>query len=453
MLLFAHPAAATVPPGASPEMAQALKLYEAARYHEAGVLFYRVLERQTPDKEKPRAEWWLGRTLYHQGFYLPALSFFDRAVQRQGGKYHLAVVKWLVSLAEKLPVPDAVEGKLGSYRTDLTKVPMLKRVRDAVRFHLGRRHYHQGSFIKAVALLAAVDPKSALYPKARLLEGIAHVRTMKARAAAAAFKAAIRAAVKPPTSREKKRLAELGRINLARLFYSVGQHRLAVKHYGPIAGNRGSRRRGGALLERSWALFNLGQHRRALADLRAARGLRGTNDLESYLLEAVVYHTNCRYRRCRAVVRRFGARFGPLQKKLAALARHRKDPSVFFGYAKRILAGKAGLKGDLARLARVAIGDRQLKRRFDLVREIDRELGLVRAAPASWRSKPLAGVVLQDLTLQRSLAVNETGQLAQLRIGKLARELATLIGQMRKVTLEADTQLKEGKPPAGCDKL
>jgi hypothetical protein len=49
--------------------------------------------------------------------------------------------------------------------------------------------------------------------------------------------------------------------------------------------------------------------------------------------------------------------------------------------------------------------------------------------------------------------VNETGQLAQLRIRKLARELATLIGQARKVALDADALLKKGKPPAGCDKL
>jgi tetratricopeptide (TPR) repeat protein len=330
---------------------------------------------------------------------------------------------------------------------------MLRRIREEIRFHLGRRHYHQGSFKKAVGLLVAVHPRSEHYPKARLLEGIAHVRTMKARPAAAAFKAAIKAAMKPPASKEKRRLAELARLNLARLFYSVGQHMLAVKHYSRVADDKGSKDRGAALLERGWARFKLGQHRRALADLRAARRSPGTNELESYLLEAVLYHQSCRYRQSRAAARRFEARFGPLQKKLEALAGRKKDPTDFYGHAKKILEGKAGLKGDVARLARIALGDRQLKRRFDLVKEIDRELKRVRSAPASWRSTPLAGVVLQDLTLQRSLAVSEAGQLAQLRIKGLARELATQIGQARKVALEADTQLKRGKPPAGCNKL
>lgn len=448
MVASASPAVAAP----SAKMKRALKLYEARKYPEAGILLHQLAERGNTPEEKQRAEWWLAKTLYHQGFYWPCLSFLDRIVRRPKGKYRLAAVKWLIALTDKLPNPTDIQHKLGkSFKTDLTRVPMLRRLRDPIRYHLGRYRYEKGSFKEAVALLAAVDPKSALYPKARLLEGFVHVRTMKAKPAARAFKAALRAALAPPGSKDKRIVAELAVLSLARVFYSVGQHKLAVKYYTRVS--KSTPRRATALLERAWALFKLGQHKRAMTDLRAARADRAIVTLESYPLEAVIYFQNCRYHRSRATARRFVARLTKAHKQLEHVGRTPKDPTDFYDVALRILDRRANLKGDVARLARLSLDNRKLRKHIAHVNEIDRELKLVRAAPPWWKSTALAGVVLQDLSLIRSLAVAETGQVAQLRIKRQARELKTLLDQAQKVAAEAAARLKQGKPPAGCNKL
>ena len=64
------------------------------------------------------------------------------------------------------------------------------------------------------------------------------------------------------------------------------------------------------------------------------------------------------------------------------------------------------------------------------------ELKLYDKADASWRSTSIAQTVFADLTLQRSLAVNEAGDLARRRIKRLTEELSQLIKRVIKIEFE-----------------
>jgi hypothetical protein len=64
------------------------------------------------------------------------------------------------------------------------------------------------------------------------------------------------------------------------------------------------------------------------------------------------------------------------------------------------------------------------------------ELKLYDKADASWRSTNIAQTVFADLTLQRSLAVNEAGDLARRRIKRLTEELSQLIKRVIKIEFE-----------------
>jgi hypothetical protein len=75
-------------------------------------------------------------------------------------------------------------------------------------------------------------------------------------------------------------------------------------------------------------------------------------------------------------------------------------------------------------------------RRFDYVRELDNELKRYDKSDASWKSTNIAQNVFADLTLQRSLAVNEAGDLARRRIKRLTEELSQLIKRVIKIEYE-----------------
>ena len=94
-------------------------------------------------------------------------------------------------------------------------------------------------------------------------------------------------------------------------------------------------------------------------------------------------------------------------------------------------------------MTRLALDDRTIKRHFRHVRELDREQEQVRRADPAWRSTAIAGVVLQDLAVQRSLAQNEAGQLTRRRFARISRELRDLMKQAIKVEYETIRAQKE----------
>ena len=70
------------------------------------------------------------------------------------------------------------------------------------------------------------------------------------------------------------------------------------------------------------------------------------------------------------------------------------------------------------------------------MKELDKELKAYDKADAAWRSTSIAQTVFADLTLQRSLAVNEAGDLARRRIKRLTEELSQLIKRVIKIEFE-----------------
>ena len=91
------------------------------------------------------------------------------------------------------------------------------------------------------------------------------------------------------------------------------------------------------------------------------------------------------------------------------------EPMAFAGLpsdiAVKIRREESGLPEQVERAARGVLGDLSLVKRFQYVEELDHELDKYEQADASWRSTNVAQTVFADLTLQRSLAVNEAGDL------------------------------------------
>jgi hypothetical protein len=98
--------------------------------------------------------------------------------------------------------------------------------------------------------------------------------------------------------------------------------------------------------------------------------------------------------------------------------------------------GDTDLPPKIARLVRSTLGDRQIGKFIDYIAELDRELAMVNKADPAWRSSSLGGRVIEDLTLQRSVATNETGNLAKRRMERLIKELTDFIGQAAKIDIE-----------------
>jgi tetratricopeptide (TPR) repeat protein len=457
-------------------MKRALRFYENGDYYSASIFFHKVLKGETGDSEvtKEKATFWMGKTLYHLRFYSSALTYFDKLVD----KGHSRTLIWLASLSRKLPESTGILEKIGRYdekNPNALQAPELEPVRVQLFYLLGRFYYNRGdktSLEKALKLFDKVTEQSKYYPRAKLFEGITYVRLRNPVQASRSFKGILRYA----RTRKKKlgsaQFDELARLSLARVFYQAGgvalrlawqmrsqpflktalkQFQLAIKYYETIPISSLSWLQ--SLFEESWAFFMLDAEirkiflkdyqgfQKALGNIHTINAPFFENYFfmglpESLILRAVIYYKNCRWARARETLREFNTVYPPMLKRLFAVVKKHPDDNDYFDFAKKMMAGKAALDLTLTRITRSVLTDRTLLKRFQYVDELDRELRQVENAEPAWKSTAIAGSILQDLSLQKSLAIGNAGKLARARLKRLSEEISRLVGKATDIEFE-----------------
>ncbi|MDB4970482.1 MAG: Tetratricopeptide repeat protein [Myxococcales bacterium] len=451
-----EPARPTGPAGPpSKVLERALKLYDAEDYANSSIELNKVIEGQSGDDEanKQRGEFFMGKTLFNMKYYSASLSYFDKIVQKgPSHRYYQKTLQWLASLSRFLPESAGVLEKIGKYtKADLDQ-PALDPVKDELYYLLGRFHYQKGNFKEAIDLFNSVPEKSEFYPKAKFLEGLTHVREYHGKIAADSFKAILRK-VKQYDDPDKvpkalKEAEELANLSLGRVFYSTKQYNQAIKYFeklpGPDSREGAAPDWGASLFEASWAYFMVDGDSKALGNIHSIASPFFETEFypEAYILKAVIYFNRCNYDRSQEAINEFNAVYPDLRKEVDAILSKYADNAQFFDYVLKIRSGEAGLSERASRAAEGALADRSLQKNIEWVSELDRELKAIDKSDPAWRSTAVAGNILQDLTLQKSLAANDAGQLARNRMQRLSSEIQDLTKQAIKIEYETLNGLK-----------
>ena len=423
---------------------RAFKLYDGEDYYSASIELSKVVEGESGDSEpnKQKAEFWMGKALYNMKYYSASLSYFDRIVQKgPSHAYYNATLKWLASLSRQLPDSTGILEKIGKYNRAELDQPALEKVRDELYFLLGKFYYQKGNFKEAVDLFQAVPANSDAYVEAKLFEGATHVRQYEAKPAVEAFKEVLRTAAQSEDPRIQQ-YADIANLSLARTFYSTGQFDLAVKYFDRVS--QDAYDWANSLFESSWANFMLKDkgYSKALGNIHTIQApyfdeyIKPESVAEGMTVKATIYFYNCQYDRAEEAIGDFNAIYPDVFQELKKLITGTQDNGDLYEVAVKIRKQTSGLPEQVERAARGVLGDLTIGRRFDYVRELDSELKRYDKADASWKSTNIAQNVFADLTLQRSLAVNEAGDLARRRLKRLTEELSQLIKRVIKIEYE-----------------
>jgi len=423
---------------------RAFKLYDGEDFYSASIELNKVIEGESGDTEpnKQKAEFWMGKALYNMRFYSASLSYFDRIVQKGAGHaYYNATLKWLASLSRQLPDSTGILEKIGKYNRAELDQPALEKVRDELYFLLGKFYYQKGNFKEAVELFSAVPTTSEFYVQAKLFEGATHVREYQAKPAVESFKEVLRASAES-TDPKIKPFEDLANLSLARTFYSTGQFELAVKYFDRVS--QDSYDWANSLFEASWANFMMKDkgYSKALGNIHTLGApffddyVKPESKGEALTVKATIYFYNCLYDRAEEAIQEFNSVYPQLFQDLRKLLSGTADNAALFDVAVKIRKGTSGLPLETERSARGVLGDLSLVKRFQYVEELDRELDKHENSEAGWKSTNIAQAVFADLTLQRSLAVNEAGDLARRRMIRLTGELAQLVKRVIKIEYE-----------------
>jgi hypothetical protein len=435
--------AATTPP--SKTLERAIKLYDKKDFFSASIELKKVIDGESGDdaKNKQRGDFFMGKTLYQMGFYAGSLAYFDKIVQAgDAHTYHGATLKWLAALSRVLPETSGILEKIGSYDTAALNDPSLASVHDELLFLLGRHYYRrggEGDFDKAVALFKQVSRSSEFFIKAKFFEGVTYVRKYEGKPAVDAFKDILLIGEERPKqyrADDIENYRELAQLQMARVFYSTQQFDTSIKYFEKL--DQSSADWAESLFEASWAYFMKTLNSKALGNIHTLNAPYFENQFfpESVLLKSVIYFKYCLYDQAEEAVQDFDEKYEPLQKNLTDLVAKYDDNAEFYEYVKKVKANKAGLDPVTQRLVMSVLNDKTLLKTFAWVDELNHELEMLQKSDKAWQNTQVAAEVLQELTVQQSVAAADAGKVARDRVARLGRELGALSRDGAKVKFE-----------------
>ena len=435
--------AASTPP--SKTLERAIKLYDKKDFFSASIELKKVLDGESGDdaKNKQRAEFFMGKTLYQMGFYAGSLAYFDKIVQAgDAHTYHGAALKWLAALSRVLPETSGILEKIGTYDPSALNDSSLASVKDELLFLLGRHYYRKGAdgdFDKAIGLFQQVSRDSEFFIKAKFFEGVTYVRKYEGKPAVDAFKDILIIGAERPKQYKSDDISnynELAQLQMARVFYSTQQFDTSIKYFEKLDQNSADWAE--SLFEASWAYFMKTLNSKALGNIHTLNAPYFEDQFfpESELLKSVIYYKYCLYDQAEEAIQDFNDKYRPLMNNLNELVKKYDDNAEFYDYVKKVKANKAGLDVKTQRLVMSVLNDKTLLKTFAWVDELNHELDMLQKSDKAWQTTQVAAEVLQELTVQQSVAAADAGKVARDRVDRLARELGALARDGSKIKFE-----------------
>lgn len=490
------PAVATTPPPAPPTAApppapnavaggpnaQGEAQYKGEDYEAAAIQFFKVYSGEIPG-DQPRAQFWLGKTLYKLKFYSASLSIYDEIVQAgPAHPFHKLTLPWLASLARELPEGAEVLQKIGRYKPTDLEDEAFDDVRDELYYLLGRFYYEKGDLPQGIALLDQVPNASDYYIPAQFFLGVAQTRAFQGEPAVNAFKNVLRRSIELRKAEEKKKNAKkkkkskkvstkgssrrrgksktstelsfedemrqyehMAAFGLANIFYMVGKFETAIKYLDQIPVDSPYFLR--AIHMAGWAEFRRVEIDDKNANQYYQRALGYVHTLnapffEEYLypdgikIKAVTYYFNCRYDSAKRAVDEFNRKYPKAMEDLQAILEGAPEDFKLYEMTRKILSDNSGLDPFVEQVARIALSDKSLGKYLAYVDELEREQQQLEDASSAFKGAGIGERVTEDLDLALSAAREATGSETRVRLTGEIKEIKDLNKEMIKVEYE-----------------
>jgi outer membrane protein assembly factor BamD (BamD/ComL family) len=390
------------------------------------------------------AQFQLGVALFKLGLLQSAFTAFEPVVD--AGAAHpryLATLGYLLGIARQTGNDPSVMLRISEYPPEVYPADDA----DELHFLVGQFFLNEESLGDALTRFQAVSAKKAAFlARARYLEGVIHVSMSnlgterqlnpeRLTQAAEAFKTVLRLRRDRGDDEGIGRVADEATLALGRLFYSTRQYDVAVRYYDEV-GTSNSRWIE-AVYEASWVHFQLKNYGKALGYLHTVNSPYFANQYfpESRVLQALILFYNCRYDDADVIVKDFVADYYPLLNQLRAEINQFGDPNAFYGW----LAGLASQEqrseysARFKRIFNAALEDKRLRRKFEVVANLNRELQRIDALGAKGADKRFLAGLKGEVEAYRSLVVGEAGSLAQSRLLRVMKDLQRHLGSALKI--------------------
>ena len=166
------------------------------------------------------------------------------------------------------------------------------------------------------------------------------------------------------------------------------------------------------------------------------------------ILKAVIFFDQCLYDDAKMVVDQFRMDFEPVKDQLAASQGQFQDNTQFFEFLRKLRKADAegdldeegstvmGLPRNVLNVVKGALDDRTLLRNLEYVELLEKEEAKLKKMPPQFVNSSAGQRIQQDILTAKSVAVDNTGNLARSRYERLMTEIQDFLNQTTRVEIE-----------------
>ena len=425
--------------------------YNSEDYFTSAVGFYAIMKNQEWDRLHDTARYYYAESLFRMGLY-QASEYQLAEILFEGSESHYFVSSLLKLLAVTYKTED--EKVLFAVLSNVDYEALPKKFANELTYYLGKINFYNGQDEQALKMFSQVKDYSSFYPKAKYFLGVIQVRQQMFADAMKSFTEIKEMPDDKYIGTDIKKLKGMAELALGELYYAAAwqsQNKLAMfnvaLNYFSNVG-RDNAQWFESLFARTWASLMIGRFDSTLGTVVTLRSPFFTDIYfpEVNIVEAVTYYNLCQYDEVNNVIDYFFGVYPDYQKKMASWLENVSTKTGLDIYKELLVMYKKAQAGEATELPeavlRNILTESLFVRKYNHIKEIERELVIIEKSPESFKNSVIAQDVSKKMMYQLTTLRNEAGVWLVQRVQNLNNELGQLIADMRAIRFEMTDSMK-----------
>ena len=425
--------------------------YNSEDYFTSAVGFYAIMKNNEWDRLHDTARYYYAESLFRMGLY-QASEYQLAEILFEGSESHYFVSSLLKLLAVTYKTED--EKVLIAVLSNVDYEALPKKFANELTYYLGKINFYNGQDEQALKMFSQVKDYSSFYPKAKYFLGVIQVRQQMFAEAMKSFTEIKEMPNDKYIGTDIKKLKGMAELALGELYYAaawqsenkVAMFNVALNYFSNVG--RDNAQWFESLFARTWASLMIGRFDSTLGTVVTLRSPFFTDIYfpEVNVVEAVTYYNLCQYDEVNNVIDYFFSVYPDYQKRMAAWLENVSTKTGLDVYKELLVMYKQAQAGENTELPeavlRNILTENLFIRKYNHIKEIERELAIVEKSPDSFKNSLVAQDVSKKMMYQLATLRNEAGVWLVQRVQYLNNELVQLIVDMRSIRFEMTDSMK-----------
>ncbi len=429
--------------------------YNDGDYASAAMGFYSVMKNPAWSRLHETARYYYAESLFRMGLYKASEYQLQDILFNDGVEGHYFMSSLLKLLAVSYNTNDEKTITAVLSNIDNSKLP--KKFANELMYYLGKINFYDGKDDVALQMFSKVKDYSSFYPGSVYFTGVIQVRKgrIDKNSYAEAMKSFTKIKEMPDdkyVGADIKKLKNMAQLALGELYYAAGNDpdsknplamiNTSLNYFNNVS--RDNEQWFESLFARTWASVMISRFDSTLGTIVTLKSPFFTDIYfpEINIVEAVTYYNLCRYQDVNRVVDSFFKVYPVYRQKMTTYLENVSTKNALDHYKDMLKMYNDAVNNEGVNAAlplpvlRTIVFDPVFKRKYNHIKEIERELALVEASPEKFKTSKIAEELRGKMLTQLANLRIETGQWMINYLQSLTNQLTDVIANAKAIQFE-----------------